>query len=531
MPTPRKHGGSAIQNIPLTVPGFKGLNKEAASSVLGPEWATELLNSVLDENNRVASRKGWVTQTTTALPAGAQFNQIKEYRTKADVRHIIGVADDSKLYKSTDDGQTFSDVTNTATVSDANMQLINFNDVLIGCQDGASPVVYDGTNFTNLTDGGSEPQGGIGVSAYGRVWIVDSDGITVKYSGLLDHTDWSSSSAGQISLENVWPESDTITALAAFNGALAIFGRENVVIYTDGAGSAIGLDPLQAYVVDTIGGVGCIARDSVQNIKGDLWFLSRDGLQSLGRLVQEKSNPLDNLSKNIQDFLVEAITDSNLDLTDVRSVYSPEDRFYLLSLSRTRTDGSGNTSENGRAFIFDTRGKLDDGSARCMGQWTGLVPRAVTKRRNNDLLIALTDIPGELGLYQGYQDNDTGYIFTYESGWIDITGTQGYMIIPKRIDAVYLLGSDNSVSIKWAFDFAANFTTRTTTFEGIGSFAEWGVSEWGEAEWGGGTALKKARVAGSGTGEYIKIGTTATINGGLVAVQQLNIFAKIGRYA
>lgn len=528
MPTPRYHGGAAGAHLPLTVPGFAGLNKESEKSILGPEWATRLENAVIDETNRVASRKGFDNVTTSALPASAQFVQLFEYRTKSGAVELIGSATDDLLYRSQDNGATWSNVTGTATVVSNNVQFVNFNDKLIAFQDGGNPMVYSGTSFSDIVDGGNQPTGGAGVAAFGRVWQVNSTGVEVQYSGLLAETDWSSSDSGVISLENVWPESDSVVAIASFNGALVIMGQNNIVMYTDGGGSALGIDPTQIYVVDTISGIGCLARDSVQNIKGDLWFLTKNGLQSLGRLVQEKSNPLNNLSTPIQDFLIEAINDPELDLSNVRSVYSPDDRFYLLSLPRPRTVNSVLT-ETGRCFVFDTRGRLQNGSVRSLGTWSWLVPRAMCRRRNNDLIMAQTDTPGQAGKYNTYQDDGSSYEFIYESGWIDITQGQGYLIIPKRIEGLFLIGLDTTINIKWTFDFSSIFRSSPVTFEGVSNFAEWGESEFGIAEWGGGAALKSAKISGGGSGEYVKLGVQSTVNGGLIAVQQLDIFAKIGR--
>lgn len=528
MPTPRRHGGAALEHIPLTTPAFLGLNKEAEKSILGPEWCTRLENAVIDETNRVASRKGFDNQTVTPLPFGEQFIQLFEYRKKDNTVEIIGTSDNSQIYRSLDNGTTWTNITGSAVVTSPNMQFQNFNDKIIAFQANGNPLTYNGATFADIVDAGNQPQGGVGLAAFGRIWALNSTGVEIQYSGLLAETDWSSSDSGVLSVENVWPESDTIEAIAAFNGVLVIMGRNNIVMFTDGTGSAIGLDPIAAYVVDTISGIGTIARDSVQNVKGDLWFLSRDGLQSLGRLVQEKSNPLINLSTNVQDFLLEAINDPEIDLADARAVYSPEDRFYLLSLPRTRTVASVAT-ESGRTFVFDTRGRLEDGSARCMGTWNWLVPRALCKRRNNDLLFAQTDTPGQVGKYAGYQDNGATYEFVYESGWIDITGTQGYLVLPKRIDGIFLIGQDSIVAIKWAFDFSTIFRQKTVTYEGVANFSEWGNSEFAIAEWGGGASLKQARISASGTGEYVKLGTQTTINGGVMAIQQLDVFAKIGR--
>jgi len=337
MPTPRAHGGAALQHIPLTVPGFQGVNSQAAQSILGPEWATYMLNAVLDENNRVAARKGWENLTSVPIAASPQIVQGFEYRKSDGTVELIVSCDNSTLQRSTDDGSTWTDVTGTAVIVDPNLQFVNFADVLIGVQEGGNPIFYDGTVFGDVVDAGFQPTGGAVVSAFGRLWITNTTGTEVQYCALLDYTDWEntpSSDTGVISIENVWPESDKIVAIAAFNGSLIIFGQNNIIVYTDGRGSAIGIDPTEMYAVDTITGIGCVAQHSVQNVKGDLWFLSKDGLQSLGRLLQQKSNPLNNLSKNVQDALIQAINDPELDLTAARSVYSPEDRFYLLSLPR-----------------------------------------------------------------------------------------------------------------------------------------------------------------------------------------------------
>ena len=117
MPTPRQHGGAAIQRIPLTVTGFIGLNKQSANSLLGPEWATRLDNAVIDSSNRIAARKGWSDETTT--PAGARIISGIEYQKHHDTVHLI-LATPTTFFRSTDDGSTFSTVTETASFTDGN---------------------------------------------------------------------------------------------------------------------------------------------------------------------------------------------------------------------------------------------------------------------------------------------------------------------------------------------------------------------------------------------------------------------------
>jgi hypothetical protein len=521
MPTPRHHGGAALQHIPLTVPGFSGLNRQSASSILGPEWATTLVNATIDDSSRVAARNGWSTRTVT--PATARISQLFEYVKYDETKELIAGLVDTDIERSVDNGGTWTDVTGTATHASTNIQFLNFADVVYGItDDGEDNIIYSGTSFADDAATG-RPTGNVGLAAFGRMWATDADNLVIQYSALLDHTDWDGSDAGNIDLRNVWPSGDNITAMAAFNGALVIFGSRNIAIYSDGQGSALGIDPVQIYLVDTISGVGCIARDTVVNVDGDLWFLASTGLTSLGRLIQEKSNPLNNLSKNIQDYLQAFVGQSTP--AEIRAVYSPEDRVYLLSLPRD----SGGASETGVALAFDTRGRLQDGTARSMGVWTFLVPRAAVVRKDNTFLSALYEVTGEVGEYTGADDNGDNYSFQYESGWLDLTG-QGYIIIPKRMSALLFTDALTDVTFSWSFDFDLVKTTRTITFPASGSRSEYSIGEWNLDEFGSTSGLQEGTVAGAGTGEFIKLGLSMSVGGGAFSIQQLDLFAKIGRF-
>lgn len=518
MPQPRRHGGAELLPIPLVVPGFKGLNKQQASSTLGPEWATELINAVIDDSGRVAARLGWGSVTTAAL--GANIIQAYEF-VKSDGTLEIVASTATTLHKSTDGGATFSTITGTNVFTSGNWQFMNFNDYVYGVQAGEVPIYYTGSgNFTAVADVNC-PTGGIGLSAFGRLWITETDGHSIAYSSLLDGTDWTTADSGVLNLWNVWPDNDQITALAAFNGRLLVFGKNTIVVYGDDTGSTLGIDPVNLYVIDVVRGTGCIARDSLQEVDGDLWFLSDNGLQSLGRIIQEKSNPLDNLSRNVQDYL-RSYSD-NSDLALLRSVYSPKDKFYLLSFP------AGSSTESGACMVFDTRGKLEDGSARCLGVWT-LVPRALFRRRSGTIVAAILGPTGELGTYTGGLDDASTYAFGYLSGWLDLT-QQGLLLIPKRYEGVFFSDSTVSVSFGWAFDFATEDNILSRNFTGGGSGGEWGIGEWGEAEFGGGVSLRRGQVPATGTGQYIRLSISCIINSTSFAIQKLTLFSKIGRLA
>ena len=516
MPMPRSHGGAALQHFPLNLPGFKGLNKQSRGAVLGPEWATRLENTVLDTSNRVASRKGWNKVTTT--PATGNFQAVIEF-DNAGTKELICTTDVNTIVKSVDGGVTWSVITGTATVTDPNMQLVVFNDTVLGFQENPGVIVtYSGTSFSDL-GAISEPSGDVALVAFGRVWAKNS-ATTLKYCALLDESDWTGTDTGTIDLTSVWQGQDEITALAEFNGALVIFSKRNIIVYTDGAGSALGIDPINLYVADTVSGIGCIARDSVVNVKGDLWFLDDTGVHSLGRLVNERSNPLNNISRNVQDELQSFVEVSTP--AAIRAVYSPKDRFYLLSLPA----GSGST-ESGSVFVFDTRGFLEDGSARCTGIWNQMIPICMTVRDSLELVIAMRVHEGELGEYDLYIDDTLSYVLEFESGWTDLQIPD--LKILKRVAGLLFVAAATEVTYKWAFDFDDTFKTASVTYPGGGAAAEWNTDEWGVGEWGGGVNIREKRVGGRGTGEYIKVGMTIEVSSEEVSMQQITLYAKQGR--
>ena len=60
-------------------------------------------------------------------------------------------------------------------------------------------------------------------------------------------------------------------------------------------------------LADTVEGVGCIARDSVQHTGTDILFLSDSGVRSFGRTIQEKSMPMRDISKNVRTDLTSLV--------------------------------------------------------------------------------------------------------------------------------------------------------------------------------------------------------------------------------
>lgn len=541
MPTPRQHGGAGLITIPLVAPGFRGLNTQQSQSVLGPEWATVLKNAVLDDNGRLAARRGFTDVTHASFQASAQITAIHEAEWGDNTFSIIVGLADGDIEQATQTGATgsefqFSDKTGTYTGTSDVWQFLNFNGAVYAITDkhNEDPLVMatSGGSFATQSTGAAAAKGTVGLSAFGRLWITSANNKTIRYSALLDGTDWTGNDAGVVNLTNVWPDGDRITALAAFNGNLVIFGSRHIAIYTDGQGSPLGIDPRQMYLADMINTTGCIARDSVCLVDGDIWFLSSQGVQSLGRLIQEKSNPLNNLSAPVEDYLRQFVSACD-NLHEVQAAYSPEDRLYLLSLPK-----DSGSAEAGRAFAFDTRTGI------CTGEWS-LVPRAMcvrltpqTTASSKDtsdpdawpiFLMARKADSGVVGSYTGGLDNASTYDFEYWSGWLDLTQKQSMTLIPKRLDILAAMDADTTVTFLWSFDFSGTAKSRDFAFSDFSTAGEWGTAKFGVDLYGGGRSLREGSVSMYGTGEYIRVGLKATINDSVFSMQQFSVFTKVGR--
>jgi len=273
--------------IPLNIitPGKFGLNTQQAEQSLGLEWATEATNCIVDDSGRLSARKGWEAVTTSAISGNPSIESLGEYISIAGTSAIISAAA-NKIYSGT---SALTERTGTITPpTDDNWKFMNFNNKVIGMQADHTPIVGAGGAFADIVAGtGTLPTGHACLSAFGRLWATKSttDKTTLVYCSLLDETLWGSGSAGSLDLKTVWAHGiDEITALAEFQGKLLIFGKRSVLIYT-GAST-----PSTMTLADHITGVGCIARDSVQDVGTDIFFLSDSGLRSLVRTVQNETS-------------------------------------------------------------------------------------------------------------------------------------------------------------------------------------------------------------------------------------------------
>ena len=373
----------------------------------------------------------------------------------------------------------------------------------------------DGYGFQRLGDVGNLPTGysvgtftpNCALTSFGRLWVANINGNnqTVYFSDLQNPAEWLTGTSGYLDISTVIPTGDGIVALAAHNGFLIIFCHRSIVIYENA------LDPANLTLKDVIKGVGCIARDSVVSVAGsDIMFLSETGVQSLGRLIQEKSMPLRDVSKNVRDDLISNVASENL--TYVKAAYSSVDSFYLLALPTT-----------GLTYCFDTRGTLDNGSARAT-IWNQLNPTAFFFTEARQLYIGQ---PGYVGIYGGYTDNDTTYRMSYYTNYFDLDQPTVLKIL-KKIGVIAIGGSNQPLTVKWDTDYTRNYDSSTLTLATV-DIAEYGISEYGVGEYSNGIALDNLRFNAGSTGKTLQLGFESDINGFPLSIQKIDIAVKTGK--
>jgi len=519
-----------ITNLSLVSPGFFGLNTQESGVTISPNFAQLTDNVVIDKYGRLGARKGWDMQTTSGSGSlGGNSIKFMLEHVNADNTTTIISGGNNKVWTG-GIGATLTDITPAAyTVSADRWKGASINDIALLVQQGQEPLVYNAvaspvcqkiTTYRSAAVqnfGSSYPRDVI--AAWGRFWTHDGD--TVYWSTDIADTAFPAfygGTSGTLNIASVLPNNaDTIVSIAAHNDLLVILCKNNIVLYS-GAANPIGV---AFQLNDVITGVGCIARDSVQATGNDLIFLSDTGVRSLGRLIQEKSLPLRDLTKNVRDDLLNDIATelaNSGDLDDVVSVYSETNAFYLLSFPYSDI-----------IYCLDMRSVLEDGSAR-VTTWYNYQADSFCRRRNRDLLIGKTN---GIGKYAGYEDNGTAFRMRYFSHFIDF-GNSTLKKMLKQIATTVVGGANQTFVIKAAFDYENIANSYVFTIPPQGTIAEYGIAEYGDnaatvAEYTLGIVIDNVKSSVGGSGNVIQLGFEADVNGSELSVQKIDAFVKTGK--
>ena len=501
-----------LQSINLVAPAFKGINTEDSPLAQDTSFAEIADNAIIDRRGRLASRKGNAVLTTDKTVLGTDYiHRIHEFYDSAG-NEVIFSTGNNKIMTGT---ITLVDATpGSYTITDNDWKIFNFNDYAYFFQRGYEPLVYSNTlgavTKMSAVAGASVASAQYcneAIGAYGRVWCVGNatDDNTIYWSDLLIGHDFSGGSSGSIDVSKAWPNGfDKVVAIAAHNGLLVVFGENNTLIYS-GAES-----PATMAIQDTIPGVGCVDKKSVQNIGTDLLFLTQTGLRSLGRSIQEKSLPITDLSRNIKQ---ELIANTRGKVEPVSTVYSPENYFYLLCFPDLNL-----------VYCFDIRGTLENGAYR-VTRWPSVDFKSFHRDRNGDIYIGTA---AGVGTYNNYFDNGNIYRFRYYSPGLSF-GDPSKIKMLKKIRPTIIGGNNADIFLKWSYDFST--ATSTSTFRtssatpGFYGQSEYNVAEFSEE----GTIISRSSINTTGYGSVISVGLETDINGYALSIQEMNVLALIGK--
>lgn len=499
-----------LQSIDLIAPGFKGVNTEDSPIAQDPSFADIADNAVIDKRGRIASRKGINVLTTTKTVLGSDHLHRVHHFYDEDDNEVVFSTGNNKIITGT---TTLVDATPASyTITANDWKIVNFNNKAYFFQRGYDPLVYDDTNgvrafgTVNSNTTADTLKCNEAVASFGRLWIADSgsEAQTVYWSDLLDGVDFLGGSSGSIDVSKAWPDGyDEIVGLAAHNNLLVVFGGHSILIYENATSPAL------MRLADTVSGVGCVDRNTIQGIGTDVLFLSHAGLRSLGRTIQEKSLPLSDLSVNIKTELIDVISTETDPLS---SIYSPENSFYLLCFPSQAV-----------VYCFDLKGKLENNAYR-VTRWTSVKHKSFARDTDGTLYIGSED---GIGKYDGYQDNSSGYRFRYFSPALTF-GDPSRIKLLKKIRPTFVGLNDGTVFVKWAYDFETAFKNYEINV-GDQDPAYFGVSEYGIGKYTGGVLVTRQSVQASGNGTAVTIGIESDINGAILSIQEVNLLALIGK--
>jgi len=374
----------------------------------------------------------------------------------------------------------------------------------------------NGQKLMDVTAAGTVPTGNCVHSAFGRLWAQKShSGLgqnVIAYCALLDETRWFSG-AGEINVLGtagaVAHGFDTLVAISSFDRFLVAFLRDSIIIYNSPDGPAtLGIEQI-------IQGVGCLARDSVQRIGNDLYFLSATGIRSLKQVIFSTDKvELAEVSKLVRRELVSDMTSGAASI--IRSNYDLEEGQYWLK------------APSGNIWVVDMH-TLDEKT-----------PVRITKFVNTNWYCFAYDeqetyigAKGGIGTYSGFQDTlpdssvARNYICDWESIYADFDSSRTKIL--KKIGVAVEGASGQQITLKWETDFSGKAGSKQLSIPSAGTLAEWGTSQWNIAEWSGGLSLSRLKTSASKEGRVWSVGFQIESMGNEICVEQLSLFMKLGR--
>lgn len=306
---------------------------------------------------------------------------------------------------------------------------------------------------------------------------------TVYYSANNEDDDFSGTGSGSVTVP------DRIVGIKSFRNDLYIFCERTIK-------KLLNINnPASISVEDVTNDLGCVSGYTIQEIGGDLIYLSQDGFRTIAGTERIGDIELGTVSKKIQP-LVTSITTSPGTYIFNSVVIKGKDQYRLYY------SVSGGIASNQKGIIGTLRTDRETGTLRfewstCSGFDVGAIGASFT----NEESYYHGDLSGKIYTHDSGNDfNGTAIIYSYSTGDIDfgdpgLRKTLHHMILSTEPEG------STDIKLNWKFDFSSTGIVQPPQVDvGTLSFgAKYGTAKYGSAKYGISSPLKRINLRGSGT--------------------------------
>jgi hypothetical protein len=507
MPAPKLTG------TPLGAIGSSGQNSQTTDIDLPPQFGTEVVNAIINQSGKLSSRCSMdrVTSDNADLTTALGIKRVYRH-IKADGTSVMMCAGNGRIFSAT--ATALTSVSSGHTTD--NWQFASLNGQIFACQVGKSLYSFadDGTTPAAV----AVPVTPIAIhAAYGRLWALSADGLTLWWSDILDGDDFVAGSFGSLGLDNIHQGNRTPgVAIVSFNRQLIVLCTNQIIVL----GLGDNLDPgdvsVPIFLQDAIPNVGCIARDSVVQTGDDIMFLSADGVRSLTRSMSEKQGPspmvdASALNRNALVRNIETETPAN-----ISACWHPGEAWYQLFLPAVE-----------EVWVFDLSSKIEGTNGPKTVIWRmGERPAYCGTWFSNDLMFYGTT--GGLANNNLY-DADDSYTMIVATGWMSLGAPDSLKHFKKLILSL-TGGGGQLATVRWFVDFdESTVRTRTFTLQTTADPDEYNIGEYNTAEFSNGLGTAEFGIQLSNSAKFIKIQVDLPVSASQVTINNAQLFSQLGR--
>ena len=234
--------------------------------------------------------------------------------------------------------------------------------------------------------------------------------------------------------------------------------RDNLFVFGSNGIKKIATDVTSGFVTDQVtANVGCIARDSVLEIGGDLMFLAPDGFRPVAGTARIGDVELETVSKSIQGLLVNTIQNFNMDTINGVVIRSKSQIRYFVGDSAIDTPDSlgiiGGLSDSTGSIAWE------------FGEVLGIRTSCATSDYiGTEEFVLHGDYDGKVYRQErGTDFNGSDIVAIYATPYLDFGETEERKVL-RKINTFIRAEGPLEMNLSVAFDWGDYNTARPSTY-------------------------------------------------------------------